>query len=63
LQLRPIKEKQEIEVVIDYIESRGDDTARIQSCLTFVPRSKIGERVKVRIQGVSEKFALARRVV
>jgi predicted RNA-binding protein with TRAM domain len=58
----PVKENQELEVVIDDIGSRGDGIAKIQSFLIFVPKSKIGERVKVRIISVSGKFAVAERV-
>jgi predicted RNA-binding protein with TRAM domain len=47
--MTPVKENQELEVVIDDIGSRGDGIARIQGYLIFVPNSKIGERVKVRI--------------
>jgi len=62
LQTRPVKENQEIEVNIDDIGSRGDGIAKIQGYLIFVPRSKIGERVKVRIRSVGEKFAVAERI-
>jgi len=62
LQTRPVKENQDIEVVIDDIGSRGDGIARIEGYLIFVPGCKIGERIKVRIRSVSEKFALAERV-
>jgi predicted RNA-binding protein with TRAM domain len=62
LQTRPVKENQEIEVIIDDIGSRGDGIAKIQGYLIFVPRSKIGERVKVRIRSVGEKFAVAERI-
>jgi len=58
----PVKENQELEVVIDDIGSRGDGVARIQSFLIFVPNSKIGERVKVRILSVGGKFAVAERI-
>jgi len=58
----PVRENQEVEVVIDDIGSRGDGIARIQGFLIFVPRSKIGERVKVRIVSVGEKFAVAEKV-
>jgi len=58
----PVKENQELEVVIDDIGSRGDGVARIQNFLIFVPRSKIGERVKVRIISVGEKFAVAEKI-
>jgi len=61
-QMAPVKENQEIEVVIDDIGSRGDGIARIQNYLIFVPQSKIGERVKVRILAVREKFAVAEKI-
>jgi predicted RNA-binding protein with TRAM domain len=61
VQSTPVKENQEIEVVIDDIGSRGDGIAKIQGYLIFVPGSKIGERVKVRIRSVSGKFAVAER--
>jgi predicted RNA-binding protein with TRAM domain len=58
----PVKENQELEVIIDDIGSRGDGIARIQSYMIFVPNSKIGERVKVRILSVGGKFAVAERI-
>jgi len=60
--MAPVKENQEVEVVIDDISSKGDGVAKIQSFLIFVPRCKIGERVRVKILSVSEKFATAERV-
>lgn len=60
--MMPVKENQEIDVVIDDIGSRGDGIARIQGYLIFVPNSKIGERVKVRILSVGGKFAVAERI-
>lgn len=61
-QAAPVKENQELEVTIADIGSRGDGIARIQSYMIFVPRSKIGERVKIRILSVREKFAVAERI-
>jgi predicted RNA-binding protein with TRAM domain len=61
-QFKPVKENEEIEVAIDDIGSRGDGIARIESFLIFVPRCEIGERVKVRIRSVGDKFALAERM-
>ena len=62
IQSSPVKENQELEVLIDDIGSRGDGIAKIQSFLIFVPRSKIGERVRIRIVSVSGKFAVAERM-
>jgi len=59
----PVQENQELEVVIDDIGSRGDGIAKIQGYLIFVPNSKIGERVKVRIVSVGGKFAVAEKIV
>ncbi|MEM0058650.1 MAG: TRAM domain-containing protein [Candidatus Bathyarchaeia archaeon] len=61
-QTAPVKENQELEVVIDDIGSRGDGIARIQGYMIFVPNSRIGERVKVRILSVGGKFAIAERI-
>jgi predicted RNA-binding protein with TRAM domain len=58
-----VKENQEMEVLIDDIGSKGDGIARIEGYLIFVPRGKMGERVKVKIRSVSETFAVAERVV
>lgn len=63
IQSSPVKENQELEVVIDDIGSQGDGIAKLQGFLIFVPRSKIGERVSVRIVSVTGKFAVAERVV
>jgi predicted RNA-binding protein with TRAM domain len=57
-----VRENQELEVVIDDIGSRGDGIAKMQSFLIFVPRSKIGERVRVKIVSVAGKFAVAERI-
>lgn len=58
-----VKENQELEVAIDDIGSQGDGIAKLQGFLVFVPRSKIGERVSVRIVSVGGKFAVSERVV
>ncbi len=62
LQKAPIWKNQELEVVVDDIGSRGDGIARIQGYMIFVPNSKIGERVKVRILSVGGKFAVAEKI-
>jgi predicted RNA-binding protein with TRAM domain len=57
-----VRENQELEVVINDIGSRGDGIAKLQSYMIFVPRSKIGEHVKVRIVAVREKFAVGEKI-
>ncbi|MDH5482809.1 MAG: TRAM domain-containing protein [Candidatus Bathyarchaeota archaeon] len=58
----PVKENEELEVVIDDVGSRGDGIAKMQGFMIFVPHSKIGERVKVRILSVGGKFAVAEKI-
>ncbi|MEM2118600.1 MAG: TRAM domain-containing protein [Candidatus Bathyarchaeia archaeon] len=57
-----MKENQELEVLIDDIGSRGDGIAKISGYLIFVPNSKVGDRVKVRIISVGGKFAVAEKI-
>jgi len=60
--MAPVKENEEVEVVIDDIGSRGDGIAKLQGFLIFVPSCKIGERTRVKIMSVKEKFAVAERI-
>ena len=62
LQAAPVRENQELEVVIDDIGSGGDGIARIQSYLIFVPNSRVGERIRVRIIQAGRKFAVAEKI-
>jgi len=58
----PVKEGQELNVVIDDIGSRGDGITRVQNFLIFVPQAKVGERLNVRILKVGRKFAIAEKI-
>ena len=61
-QSAPVREGKEVDVVIDDIGSRGDGIARIQSFLVFVPQTKIGERLRVKIVRVKGRFAIAEKI-
>jgi predicted RNA-binding protein with TRAM domain len=61
-QQSPVKENQEIEVTINDIGSRGDGIAKLQGYMIFVPNSKIGDHLKVRIISVGGKFAVAEKI-
>jgi len=62
LQKAPIWKGQELEVVVDDIGTMGDGIARMHNYMIFVPKSKVGERVKVRIVSVGGKFAVAEKI-
>jgi len=61
-QRAPVKVGQELDVIIDDIGSRGDGITRIQSFLIFVPKTKVGERLKIKIVSVGRKFAIAEKI-
>lgn len=61
-QRAPVKVGQEINVVISDIGTRGDGIARIQNFLVFVPQAKTGERLRVKIQKIGRKFAIAEKI-
>ncbi len=58
----PVKVGEEHEVTIEEISRRGDGIAKIQGFVIFVPRTKVGDRVKIRITRVSRRYATAERV-
>jgi len=45
----PVKEGQEIDVFINAISSNGDGIARMRNFPIFVPKTKAGERLKIKI--------------
>ena len=57
-----MKVGEEIDVVIDDIGSRGDGITRIQGYLIFVPKAKVGERLRVKIVSTGRRFALAEKI-
>ena len=47
------------EVTIDGIAREGDGIARIQGFVIFVPGTKVGDHVTIKIERVMRKFAIA----
>ena len=58
----PVKVGEEHEVTIEEISRRGDGIAKIQDFVIFVPGTKVGDRVKIRITRVSSRYATVERV-
>lgn len=59
----PVKVGEELDVVIDDIGSGGDGVARVRGFLVFVPQTKVGERLRVKITSVGRKFAIAEKLI
>jgi len=47
------------DVTIDGIAREGDGIARIQGFVIFVPGTKVGDQVTIKIERVMRKFAIA----
>lgn len=47
------------DVEIEDIAREGDGIARIQSFVIFVPDTKVGDNVTIKIERVMRKFAIA----
>jgi len=56
---KPVKIDQEYEVDVKEMSQRGDGIARIEGFVVFVPKSKVGDHVRIRITRISSKFAEA----
>lgn len=57
-----LNEGREINVPIDDISSKSDGISRIRGFPMIVPRSKVGERMRVKILKIGEKFAIAEKM-
>jgi len=57
---KPVREGEEHDVTIEAVGSRGDGIAKIQGFIIFVPGTKVGQHLKVRITGVRPNFATAK---
>jgi predicted RNA-binding protein with TRAM domain len=56
---KPVEEGKEYEVDIKETSRRGDGVARVEGFVIFVPETKPGEHVKVRVTQVGPRFATA----
>ena len=59
---KPVKIGEEYEVEITESSQRGDGIARIEGLVVFVPKTKTGDHVRIRITRISRKFAEAELV-
>ena len=56
---KPVEEGKEYEVEIKETSRRGDGVARIEGFVVFVPQTKPGDKVKVKVNTVGPRFATA----
>jgi len=59
---KPIKEGEEYDIEINEVGSKGDGIARIKNFVVFVSGAKQGEKCRVKIKEVRNRFAFAEKV-
>lgn len=55
----PVTEGEAYDVTIEDIAREGDGIARIQGFVIFVPDTKVGDNVKIKVEKVMRRFAIA----
>jgi len=58
---KPVKVGEEHEVTIEEVSRRGDGIAKIQNFVIFVPGTKIGDKVKIKVARVTSRYAIAEK--
>ena len=58
----PIEEGEEYDVKIEDVGKEGDGITRIEGFVVFVPDTKAGDEVKVKITSVRRRFAFAEKI-
>jgi predicted RNA-binding protein with TRAM domain len=56
---KPVEVGKEYEVDVKETSRRGEGIARIQGLVTFIPNTKPGDHVKIKITRISRRFAEA----
>ena len=59
---KPVEEGKEYEVDIKELSRRGDGLTRIEGFVVFVPNTKPGDHVTIRVTQVRDRFAVAEKV-
>ena len=58
----PVKEGDELEVDIESVGDKGDGLAKVEGFVIFVPNTKEGDHVRIRITRVLRKVAFAETI-
>ena len=55
----PVEEGKTYDVKIEDIAREGDGIARIEGLVVFIPNTKIGDKVRIKVTNISRRFAEA----
>ena len=56
---KPVEVGKEYDVEIQEISRRGDGIARIEGLVVFIPNTKQGDKLRIKITNISRRFAEA----
>ncbi len=59
---KPVKAGEEYDVEINEVGSKGDGIARVKNFVVFVSGTKKGDRVRIKIKDVKNRFAIGEKV-
>ena len=59
---KPVKVGEEYDVEINEVGSKGDGIAKVKNFVVFVSGAKQGEKLKIKITDVQDRFAIAEKV-
>jgi predicted RNA-binding protein with TRAM domain len=59
--IAPVKIGESYDVSIDDIAKEGDGIARVEGFVIFVPQTKVGDKVTIKVNKVMRKFAIAEK--
>jgi len=60
--MAPVKEGDELEVRIEAVGEKGDGIAKVNGFVLFVPNTKEGETVKIRVTKVLKNVGFAEKI-
>lgn len=58
----PVTPGETYDVSIEDVAKKGDGIARIEGFVIFVPQTKVGDKIKIKVNKVMRKFAIAEKV-
>lgn len=58
----PVTSGETYDVTIEGIAKQGDGIAKVEGFVIFVPGTKVGDKVKIKVNKVLRKFAFADKV-
>ena len=58
----PVEVGKEYEVKIEDVAREGDGIARVEGFVIFVPETKVGDQVKIQVDKVMRRFAIAHKI-